>query len=402
MPAGDQAVDRRHAALGRDDELGPAVGRPAPSRRRRRRSRARARRSCRRRSTRLPPARVAATGRAVAAGTRNRSGYGRLAALERRHAGVQDDRRDADAAGDQRASITLGREGPARARHLGAAGLGGVHGLVVGERAQARRRSRRDRPPVRGRGRPSSGAGGGERRPPTAGAAGEVGRDQRRPPAPPGSGERVSPARPPSDSGARLACAARRRRTRPPSVRARPRREPASRGGARRARRRRASTGSAAGSVAEVLTTSRSPAREEVGQVAEARVLDGLVARRATSSRTSSRCRPRASGGSPASLGRQVEASARAAVLVGPAASWAPRARGAVAAARAASPSISAQQAGHAVLGRRPVGDVLAGERVLVHAACACRRGRRRTPAAPGCSAARTRVSCSSAAFDEP
>ena len=66
------------------------------------------------------------------------------------------------------------------------------------------------------------------------------------------------------------------------------------------------------------------------------------------------------------------------------------------------SPSIRASEAGHDVVGQRPVGDVLARERVLVHLGAhvagvddqhAQRRAARR---------ASTAESCSSAAFDEP
>ena len=72
---------------------------------------------------------------------------GRLTALERRHACVQEDRHHVDAARHQ-ARDRLRREGPARARHLGAAGLVRIDVLVGAERPVAGRVAVADRAPV--------------------------------------------------------------------------------------------------------------------------------------------------------------------------------------------------------------------------------------------------------------
>ena len=124
--------------------------------------------------------------------------------------------------------------------------------------------------------------------------------------------------------------------------------------------------GSAAGIVAEVLTTSRSPARRWRGQAAE-HVVDERAAalrRRAGAPR---RARPR--GGAPASwAGVSVNASARS------------RARlqqrpGAVAAARQVALD-QREQPGHALLGRRRGRRCPRPGTPPGACACSCRRGR--------------------------
>ena len=70
-----------------------------------------------------------------------------LARLERRHAGVQHQRRHVDPGGHQLCH-QLGRERPARARHLGAAGLVRVDRLVAIQRPRAARVPVADRLPV--------------------------------------------------------------------------------------------------------------------------------------------------------------------------------------------------------------------------------------------------------------
>ena len=164
--------------------------------------------------------------------------------------------------------------------------------------------------------------------------------------------------------------------------------------GAARARCRRRAAGSAAGSVADVLTTTRSPGAQEVGQVARpARARAAVAARRRAGARRRARARaPRAARG-PRAPG-QLEGGLRAhaatvelGVAVAPAGQVARRSGRA---ARARCP--------RAAGGRRcPRPGTPPGA-----SRCACRRGRRRRRARLGCSAARIGVSCSSAAFDEP
>ena len=107
VPAGEQAVDDAHAALGRDDEPRPALAGRRARRRLARRSPARARRSCRPRSRGRRRARCLDEPR-----RRGRHaeplGVRRLAALERRHAGVEDDRRDARSRARRARVIRLG------------------------------------------------------------------------------------------------------------------------------------------------------------------------------------------------------------------------------------------------------------------------------------------------------
>ena len=67
--------------------------------------------------------------------------------LERRNAGVEHDWREADALGHEPGD-ELGRERTARARHLRAAGFGGVHVLVGGQRPTAPHVPVLDRPAV--------------------------------------------------------------------------------------------------------------------------------------------------------------------------------------------------------------------------------------------------------------
>ena len=84
---------------------------------------------------------------------------GRLVALLRGDAGVQHDRRDEHAPVTSRV-ISSGRERAPGAGHLGAAGLGGVDGLVGGQRPASRHVAVADRVPVLGevgRDRPAAG-----------------------------------------------------------------------------------------------------------------------------------------------------------------------------------------------------------------------------------------------------
>ena len=133
----------------------------------------------------------------------------------------------------------------------------------------------------------------------------------------------------------------------------------------------------AAASVAETLTTSEvaRPAGGRGGR-GSARARSAPSPARATIRRTSSRATraPPAARWPPAR--RQLEGAS--------ALTRAPRELGGAVAAARQLAGDQRQQAGHALLRRRAVGDVLAGERVLVHLRCACRRGRPRRRAAPG------------------
>ena len=118
----------------------------------------------------------------------------------------------------------------------------------------------------------------------------------------------------------------------------------------------------AAGSVAELLTTSRSPGSSSSGSSRKLRVREAAVAAASRPSAGPRRARaraPRAARVPRARPGGRRRERSRAAPGRDP-----PPGSG----RSAASPSISAQQAGHALLRRRAVGDVLAGERLLVHA----------------------------------
>ena len=125
-------------------------------------------------------------------------------------------------------------------------------------------------------------------------------------------------------------------------------------------------TSSADGSVALVFTTSRSPGSSHSGSSRACRwwVRSWVT----TASRTSSRARPRASGGAVASLpgGSTNLASAAAAVMPTPARCRGQQLRRAVAAAgqRTLQEPEQRRYGGRRL---RAVGDVLAGERVLVH-----------------------------------
>ena len=91
--------------------------------------------------TRPPERRVSLTRCAVDERHLEVLGVGRLARLERGHAGVQEHRRHADALGHQ-AGEHLGGERAAGAGHLGRPRLGGVHVLVGGDRVAGPARSR--------------------------------------------------------------------------------------------------------------------------------------------------------------------------------------------------------------------------------------------------------------------
>ena len=130
----------------------------------------------------------------------------------------------------------------------------------------------------------------------------------------------------------------------------------------RAGRRRRGARGEGRGHGRRRVDDEEVARREHVRQVAEARVARRAPdARSATSSRTSSRASPRASGGSCASSrsGRSNVERAHA------------RHAGASIARLVAAARLVALDQGARTrarfLGRRPVGDVLAGERLLVH-----------------------------------
>ena len=202
------------------------------------------------------------------------------------------DRREEDAARDE-LRHELGRERPAGARHLGAAGLEREDGLVGVERPRLGDVAVADRPPVaaqvvlaaarraRGARRPVARCRRNARASSAWAPPGEVEPSTRRAAA----GWRAGRA-----SAARRAQVAVARRRREPELH---RRSPS------RAVERR-------GSVAEVLTTSRSPAREEPRQLAEAGVDERAIVR---ASRRAARRRrgrsPRTSGGSCASSAQQ-------------------------------------------------------------------------------------------------
>ena len=190
-------------------------------------------------------------------------GVRQLVTFERRHAGVQRDRGDADAMANE-VGDELGREGPGRARHLGAARLVGEDGLVgldgevaldvavadrtagasePGDRGRRRRRRRRATTAVTRARDGAAGAAVPSLRRDVAG----VGVEHERLCRP--IGDRVSAARP---STARQAVRSRR--------------------GSRAPCRRRALASIAAGIVPDVLTTTRSPGSRNSGQVAERRV----------------------------------------------------------------------------------------------------------------------------------
>ena len=117
---------------------------------------------------------------------------------------------------------------------------------------------------------------------------------------------------------------------------------------------------SAAGRVADVFTTSRSPGARNCGRSWK-RACASSSARSVTSSRTLSRPSPRASARLVRLRGRGGSSKRRRAH-----AERSRRVAGAVEAARLVALD-QGEEAGHALLGRRPVGDVLAGERVLLH-----------------------------------
>ena len=210
-------------------------------------------------------------------------------------------------------STSCARERAPGARHLRAAGLrwrrssgSRASGRGCGIVAVADRRA------VARRGSPSSAVGQVELRRSTAAAGRDRARAASRAP-PPGSAS-VSPARPP--------------RTRSPSRRSSTTQRsgsPRGRGEVQVAagRRRRGARAAPAGSVAEALTTSRSPARRWSGRSRKPACASAAVRGRATISRTSSRARPRASGGAWPRGAR--EPTRRRSVTAGAAASSAAR-----------------------------------------------------------------------------
>ena len=130
--------------------------------------------------------------------------------------------------------------------------------------------------------------------------------------------------------------------------------------------RRAASPAIAAGIVADVFTTSVSPAPQMCGEIGERRRARRRRSPFDTSSRTSPRPTPRASGGSCASsAGVERDAierrGARATAVMTPTSGDTSR-------DRSGDPiSIERDEPGHDRLGQRAIGDVLARERVLVH-----------------------------------
>ncbi len=189
------------AALGRDDHVGPALARvhDAP------------RASTTDSSARTTVVPIAITRPPFGAGLvdarrgRRRNavplGIRVLVRFERRHAGVQHERRDADALGDE-ARDELGCERPPRARHLRAARLARVHVLVHVERPVARDVAVADRPAVHREIREHRDRAGRASRPtaaPTTRTASRGGRSRRRRAAacvPGGSSNHGSVARP--------------------------------------------------------------------------------------------------------------------------------------------------------------------------------------------------------------
>ena len=127
------------------------------------------------------------------------------------------------------------------------------------------------------------------------------------------------------------------------------------RGAGRRACRRACARAAPPGIVADALTTSRSPARRWSGRSRKRAWTSGRP-RWATISRTSSRTARRRAGLESRGEREVQRAHARAHQLAR-----------LVAAAREVALD-QREQAGDAVLGRRAVGDVLARERLLVHA----------------------------------
>ena len=257
VPAREQAVDREQSALGRDDQARPAVGPRTRRRRPRRRSRARARPWCRPRSRGRPRRGRRSRAWRSRTGRWKRSGNGGSPCSERGDARVQGHGRDEDAARDE-LRHELRRERPAGARHLGAPGLAG------------RRRSGRPRAAT-ARGRSGSGSAGRvvEGSPRAARSSSKRARQSRSLPTKRAS----SSAWAPPGRSSRAPSGGRRWRVCSP-VRSSTSQVPSGVGvesrSWTRSSPRRAS--SAAGSVAEVLTTSRSPARQEPREFAEARV----------------------------------------------------------------------------------------------------------------------------------
>ncbi len=144
VPAGEDAVDGAHAALGTDDHARPAL--------------ARAHLAVLRGDALERAHDRGADGDHPARGVDRRGGagryaealgVGRLPELERGDAGVEHDRGDGDAAVLERLEHPRA-ERPAGARHLGAAGLVGEDGLIVGQRPRGRRVPVADRPAVAG------------------------------------------------------------------------------------------------------------------------------------------------------------------------------------------------------------------------------------------------------------
>ena len=162
----------------------------------------------------------------------------------------------------------------------------------------------------------------------------------------------------------RLPATARLAAPRRPSGRRRGR----SRGGRRRCRR---TDGTAAGRVGEVFTTRTSPASRKRGRSAARAWMSAPVDRSATSMRTSSRRRPSCLDGV---VGDEVRRAPRCRATRSGSADGGHHATSSgvghvgdlVAAGREGSVD-QRSQPGHAVLGQRAVGDVLAREGVLVH-----------------------------------
>ena len=303
-------------------------------------------------STRPPACLVSFTSRAVWAGTENHSGCGGSCDSWLATPGVQDERRDDDARGHQVHQELAGQRPPG-ARHLGA--------------ARAGRRTRSAGPPARpaARGR-SSGSGDRARRGSRPGrpAAGSSPRQSRVCPSgcghvdaqPHAAGQRQRP-RPARASGARGRPARRSSTTHAPSS------------SSVETCTAPYAVSTAAGRVALVFTTSRSPGSSQRGRsrATACSVPPGVT----TASRTSSRARPRASGvtrgGGDAHAGTPRDDTARS--------------DGAVAAA--GQVAVDAAPAGRA----RPT-PARAGRRCPRRgtrpgaSASACRRGRRRRPAA--------------------
>jgi len=148
VPAGEEAVDGADAALGRHDERRPALaGRDRAVVARRRLERADHGRADGDHPASARVRRVDEPRRG--GGDAVPLGAGRLALLERRDAGVEDDRGDGDAARDEGCDDPLAERTPG-ARHLGAPGLGGVDRLVGVERPLAVDVAIPDRPAVTG------------------------------------------------------------------------------------------------------------------------------------------------------------------------------------------------------------------------------------------------------------